>query len=109
MKIKNLLKKCRYNENDIDINELNEIRRINKEAILLDVRSSQEFEEGHLSGAINIPVYELETSLDYKIKETNKIIIVYCQSGVRSKKAIKILNKKGFKKLYHLNNGLDGI
>lgn len=49
MKIKNILKKYRYNENDININEVNEIRRINGESILLDVRSPQEFNEGHLN------------------------------------------------------------
>ncbi len=37
------------------------------------------------------------------------MIIVYCQSGMRSKKAIKILKKAGFKSLYNLENGLDGI
>ena len=49
MKIKNILKKYRYNENDININEVNEIRRTNRESILLDVRSLQEFQEGHLN------------------------------------------------------------
>lgn len=44
-----------------------------------------------------------------KLKEKDRIIIVYCQSGVRSKKAVKILNKDGFKNIYHLKNGLDGI
>lgn len=48
MKIKNILKKYRYNENNININELNEIRKMNTEAIVLDVRTSQEFNEGHL-------------------------------------------------------------
>ena len=49
MNIKNILKKYRYNENDININELNEIKRRNTDAIILDVRSSQEFNEGHLN------------------------------------------------------------
>jgi len=47
--------------------------------------------------------------LKYKFKEKDMIIIVYCQSGIRSKKAIRILNKNGFKNLYHLKDGLDGI
>ena len=48
MKIINILKKCRYNESDININELNEIKRRNEDAIILDVRSPQEFKEVHL-------------------------------------------------------------
>lgn len=62
-----------------------------------------------LTGAINIPLYELEVCSDCKLKEKDKIIIVYCQSGIRSKKAMKILNKNGFKNLYHLKGGLDAI
>lgn len=49
MKITKILKKCRYSEKDININELKEIRIINKKAILLDVRSPQEYNEGHLN------------------------------------------------------------
>lgn len=94
---------------DININEIMDIKRTNPNSILLDVRSPQEFKEGHLNGAINIPLYELEMCCTCKLKEKNRLIIVYCQSGIRSKKAIKILNKNGFKNLYHLKNGLDGI
>ena len=43
------------------------------------------------------------------MNKKDAIIIVYCQSGIRSKKAIEILNKNGYKNLYHLKNGLDGI
>ena len=46
---------------------------------------------------------------DCIIKEKERIIIVYCQSGIRSKKAIKILYKNGFKNIYHLKGGLDQI
>lgn len=65
--------------------------------------------KGIWGGAINIPVYELEICSYCKLKEKDRIIIVYCQSGIRSKKAIKILKKQGYKNLYHLKNGLDGI
>lgn len=112
MHIKNIfknLKHCRKNEQDININELMYVISSNPNSILLDVRSPQEFKEGHLNGAINIPLYELETCCHCNLKEKDKIVIVYCQSGIRSKKAIKILNKNGFKNLYHLKDGLDGI
>lgn len=58
---------------------------------------------------MNIPLYELEKCCDCKLKGKDKVIIVYCQSGTRSKKAIKILKKAGFKNLYNLENGLYGI
>lgn len=109
MNITKILKRYRYSQKDININELKEIRQNNEKVILLDVRSPQEFNEGHLNGAINIPLYELETCGSCKLNDKGRVIIVYCQSGIRSKKAIRILNKNGFKNLYHLKNGLDGI
>ncbi|MBO4816484.1 MAG: rhodanese-like domain-containing protein [Clostridia bacterium] len=58
---------------------------------------------------MNIPLYKLLECYEYKLKDKNKIIVIYCQSGIRSKKAIKILFKKGFKNLYNLKGGLDEI
>lgn len=109
MNITKILKRYRYSPKDININELKEISQNSEKVILLDVRSPQEFKEGHLNGAINIPLYELETCCSCKLKDKDRVIIVYCQSGIRSKKAIRILNKNEFKNLYHLKNGLDGI
>ena len=109
MNLENLINGFRCSKNDIDIKEVEELIKRNQNTVLLDVRSRQEFLEGHLNSAINIPLYELEEHSLYKLKDLNKIIIVYCQSGVRSKKAIKILSRNGFKNLYNLKNGLDGI
>lgn len=105
----NILKRSRGNEEDINIYELNEIRRINSNTILLDVRSPQEYNEGYLNSSINIPLYELEMCCDCKLKDKEQVIVVYCQSGIRSKKAIKILKKNGFKNLYNLKGGLDSM
>ena len=52
---------------------------------------------------------ELEKYCECKLKQKERTIVVYCQSGIRSKKAIKILNKNGFTNLFHLKGGLDGI
>ncbi|MEL6184681.1 MAG: rhodanese-like domain-containing protein [Myxococcota bacterium] len=70
-------------------------------AVLVDVRTSQEFEQGHLEGAVNIPVQELESrsaELDPK-----RPVVVYCQKGGRAGRAKTILEGKGFEKV--LNGG----
>lgn len=77
--------------------------------ILLDVRSPQEYKEYHLSGAICIPTYELQDKITTIIENKDQLIIVYCQSGGRSAAAVSMLKKMGYKNLYELNGGIDGI
>lgn len=115
MKIKNkffqILKKLSSSsrkEKDINYYEATELIKNNADVVLLDVRSMQEYEEYHLNGAINIPLYELRSKAE-AILSKNNIIIVYCQSGIRSKKACKCLEDFGYENLYHLKGGLNEI
>lgn len=91
---------------DISVEEMKKIIQNNK-VILLDVRSIQEFNEGHLNGAINIPLYDLNSSTIEKIiKNKQDFIITYCSAGIRSKKAVKILKNMGYKNVYNLKEGV---
>ena len=94
MKILNFLKFSRQNQN-LSLNEIKEIMKNNENAILVDVRSRQEYLEGHLNGSVNIPLYELEQCCERTLKDKEAIIIVYCQYGARSKKAIMLLKRHG--------------
>lgn len=80
-----------------------------KKAFLIDVRSSQEYEEGHINGAINLPVYNIENQITKVVTDKNDVIILYCLTGNRSKKAKKILENLGYAEVYHLNGGIDKI
>lgn len=105
----NRIKKYRdLRSKDIDYETAKVILR-NNEAVLLDVRSRQEYNEYNLLGSINVPLYELKMSIKDIIKDNNKTIIVYCQSGARSRKAIEILTKLGYKNLYNIKGGIDNI
>lgn len=75
-----------------------------EQAVLLDVRSPEEFDSKHLDGALNIPVDELEGRL--KELEAHKAvpIVVYCRSGMRSAKARKILLASGFSRVENLGS-----
>ena len=97
------------NINDISYSKLQEIIKENTDTILLDVRSKQEYNEGHITGAINIPEYEILSKSNNILNNKNARIIVYCKSGTRSKKAIKTLKKLGFTNLYNLKGGIEGI
>lgn len=106
----NFLKRVwnRSANNNILYDDLKELMR-NKEIYLIDVRSGQEYEEGHLDGAINIPVYNIENEIQKKVKDKNETIILYCSSGSRSKKAKNILEKLGYTEVYNLKEGIDKI
>ncbi|MBD3789731.1 MAG: rhodanese-like domain-containing protein [Campylobacterales bacterium] len=63
---------------------------------LLDVRTQQEFTQGHISGAKLIPLSVLSENLTKLNRDKNKKVIVYCHSGNRSIAASRILEKQGF-------------
>ncbi len=94
-------------------NEINYKTAINllKESngILLDVRSKQEYEETHLPGAINISLYDIKQEIEKKIPNKNETIIVYCETGSRSKQAKTILEQINYKNVYNLKNGINSI
>lgn len=95
--------------NDIDYDTAKLLLKNDENIILLDVRSPQEYREGHLEGSINIPLYDISKDINNVVQNTQTPIIVYCQSGSRSKKAMEILNKKQYKNLYNIDGGLDNI
>lgn len=71
-------------------------------AVLLDVRTPQEFAEGHVDGALNIPVQELESKLASLPATKDQDVVVYCRSGVRSARASGILKNAGFTRVHDL-------
>lgn len=92
------------NKKDIDKKELEKF--LKEGAILVDVRSPQEYKEGHLDGAILIPEYEIVSKHLNTFKSKEEIIILYCTNGLRSKKAQRKLEKLGYKNVYNLSNDL---
>lgn len=89
----------------IDVNQA--IRHINDDAIVLDVRLEGEFKKGHIQDAIHIPVGALEARLREIEKHKTSGIVVNCQTGNRSVRAIQILKKHGFENLYNLKGGIN--
>lgn len=64
-----------------------------KEHIIIDVRTEEEYEDSHIKDAINIPYDELDEEIDLDL---DKVIFVYCKSGGRSKVAFNILKDLGY-------------
>lgn len=67
--------------------------------IWIDVRSSEEFQSGHLPGAVNIPHTEIAERIGEVSKDKNDTIHLYCRSGRRSGQALETLQKAGYKQV----------
>jgi len=89
---------------NISVEEVYEIMTGGEDYIILDVRTLEEFGQGHLEGAVHIPVNELEGRLGELSKD--KPIIVYCKSGGRSKTASDLLIENGFTQVYDMSGGI---
>ena len=99
-------KKLKRSLNKKDINK-NELERFLKDgAVLVDVRSPQEYREEHLEGAILIPEYEIMSKHSKIFESKDETIILYCSNGLRSKKAQQKLEKLGYINVYNLANDL---
>lgn len=101
------IRNYRTNKN-VTIQEAQQIMANSSNAILVDVRSKQEYQEYHIDGAICIPHYEIQNRIKKEIPNKNALIILYCQSGIRSEKAMRILLMLGYENVYHIKNGLEG-
>ena len=65
-------------------------------AVIVDVRTPQEYKEGHISNSLNIPVQQIEARAS-TLKKKNKTVILCCKSGGRASRAKSILQKNGIK------------
>lgn len=82
------------------------VRLINKGAIIIDVRSQEAYEAGHIVNARNIAISELESSKELVKKQKNKTLLVVCDDGARSGKAATVLRSAGFENAFSLKGGL---
>ena len=74
------------------------------DAILIDVRSKNEYDVYHLDNAINIEYTEIDKKIESVVDDKDKKIIVYCQSGKRSDIAAQSLRDLGYKNIYDLGS-----
>ena len=70
-----------------------------KDYIILDVRTQEEFDEKHIPGAVLIPHTEIEAQAAEKLPNKDQLILVYCRSGNRSKTASEALEKLGYTRI----------
>ncbi len=83
------------------------VQLINREkAVVIDVCEANEFAAGHVGGARNIPLNQLEEKLTAAVKNKALPVILVCQSGARSNRAVAIAKKLGYEQAQSLAGGL---
>ena len=80
----------------------NSVSAVKKSAILIDVRSAEEFAQDHIPGAINIPHTEIAEKISSVAPDKSAEINLYCRSGRRVGVAIEALEKLGYKNTHNL-------
>ncbi|EGN64856.1 rhodanese-like domain-containing protein [Fusobacterium animalis] len=99
------ISKSEENSTNVEANNIENLLK-NKE-FLLDVREEYEYQDGHIKGAINLPLREILEKKDILPKD--KDIYVYCRSGHRSADAVNFLKSLGFEKVHNVDGGFIDI
>ncbi len=94
------------NYGNVSVSEAYDLIQNEAGLVVLDVRTQAEYNDGHIEGAILIPVAEIADRLNELSADDE--ILVYCRSGNRSSTAVGIMGDAGFTKIYHMNQGMNG-
>ena len=70
-------------------------------AVLLDVRSLQEYREGHIPGSQNVPLQQLD-KVEEVTENKDTVLYVYCRSGARSRQAVSLLKHMGYTNVHNI-------
>ncbi len=92
---------------DVTPDEAERILKLNPGMVVLDVRTLEEFSEGHLPGAVNLNFFAADF-LDKMKSYEGKQVLIHCASGGRSGQALARLKDTSFASLYHLKTGFTG-
>lgn len=91
---------------NVSAEEANKLISENKDFIILDVRTKEEYDSGHIPGAKLVPVQILPMKLNELSGYKDTPILVYCASGGRSPRAVETLADDDFQNIYHLSRGI---
>jgi rhodanese-related sulfurtransferase len=92
---------------DVTPDEAERILKLNPGMVILDVRTLEEFSEGHLPGAVNLNFFAIDFLDKVKAYE-GKQVLIHCASGGRSGQALSRLKDTSFASLFHLKTGFTG-
>ena len=95
-----LLSSCGASYTQISQEEAMQMMQEQTDCLIVDVRRPDEFAEGHIAGAINVPNEEISDEMPELLPDKEQILLIYCRSGNRSKEASQKLADMGYTKVY---------
>jgi len=93
---------------EVNSTDVSELLKKNKNLVILDVRTAEEFNEGHIKGAINIDVRQLDFAAKVEKLNKNAKYLVHCRTNHRSTMAVNQMMQSGFKTIYQMMDGFAG-
>lgn len=96
------------NYRDISVTDAANMIASTKDLVVLDIRSPEEFAEGHIEGAVNVDFRQANFAAELANLDKDQTYLLHCHSGGRSSKSIKILEELGFTDIAHMKQGIQG-
>lgn len=90
---------------NITVDDAEKLLKSDSKVVVLDVRTADEFKDGHIPGAKNIDFFSDDFAKQVAALDKNKTYVVHCAAGGRSAKACKVFEKEQLPSVYHLNEG----
>jgi len=97
-----LLGACDKGYEHISQDEAMQIMEEESDYLIVDVRRPDEFAEGHIEGAINVPNEGIADEMPEELPDTDQLLLVYCRTGRRSKEAAEKLAEIGYTNVYEI-------
>jgi len=96
-----------WNVQDVTPVDAQKLLAENKNVRVLDVRTPEEYAEGHIAGAVNVDFKSADFAEKLAKLDKDKAYVLHCRSGNRSGKSLPILKQQSFGTIYHLNKGFN--
>jgi rhodanese-related sulfurtransferase len=92
----------------LNVSSADAVRLINKGALVIDVRTAEAFQAGHIVNARNVTLDRLQQGDDAIKKQKNKILLTVCDTGTISGRAAGLLRKAGYENVFNIKGGIAG-
>jgi molybdopterin/thiamine biosynthesis adenylyltransferase/rhodanese-related sulfurtransferase len=100
--------KAKRVDSEISVEKTHELLQKKEPVFLLDIREAEEIATGYIKGTLFLPQGRLEKEIENLLPDKDVPVVVYCAGGIRSLKAARVMQEKGYKNVFSMAKGMDG-